>query len=339
MIGRFLLRRLRGSALVLLGVSVITFVLARVVPSNPALAYLGPKATPEQAEQVRETLGLDEPLPVQYGTYISGVFRGDWGTSIGTKRPVLDEITGRLPSTLELVGAAMVIALLSGVVLGVLAARRPGRLADHAIRVASIAGVSVPAFWLGLLLQLVAFGRLDLLPPTGETSSDLPYIAPITHITGMNLLDSLLTGNWTALSDVAAHLVLPAVTLAAYPMGAIARMTRATMLETLAQDHIRVARAYGVPERTIRWRIALRGALPPTATVVGLTAAYGLTGAFFVEVVFDRPGLGRYAATSLLSLDYPAIMGITLLGAVAYVLVNLAVDLAQARLDPRVGLT
>ncbi|MET9732768.1 ABC transporter permease [Streptomyces sp. NPDC006458] len=333
---RFLLRRLRGSLLVLLGVSAITFVLARVIPSNPALTYVGAKATPEEVERVTHVLGLDQPLPVQYLSYLRNVLTGDWGTSIATKQPVLGELGDRLPATLELVGAAMAVALVLGITLGCIAAVRPGRLIDQAVRLLSIAGVSVPAFWLGLLLQLLVFGRLGLLPPTGRIDSDLEFTAPIHSITGLNTVDALLTGNGAALASASAHLILPALTLAAYPLGVVARMTRTSMLEALQQDHIRVGRAYGVPERTLVWRVALRNALPPTVTVLGLTAAYALTGAFFVEVVFDWPGLGQYAASGLLSLDYPAVMGVTLIGAIAYVLVNLAVDLVHARLDPRV---
>lgn len=335
---RFVLRRLVTAALVLTGVTLVTFLLARVVPANPAVAYIGPRARPEEIARVERRLGLDQPLPEQYLRYLSDLVRGDWGRSIGTKRPVLTEIGERLPATLELLGVAMLLATAVGVALGVIAAVRQHGPLDHVIRLVSIGGVSVPAFWLGLILQVVFFRQLGVLPVAGRLDPALEQAGPIADLTGFYLLDATLTGDWQGLGSAARHLALPAVTLAAYPAGVVARMTRATMLEALASDYVRAARAYGVRERVIRWRIALRNAVPPTTTVLGLTAAYALTGTFFVETVFNWPGLGRFAVAALLNVDYPAIMGITLLGAATYVLVNLGVDLLQARLDPRVRL-
>ncbi|GII97363.1 ABC transporter permease [Sinosporangium siamense] len=335
---RFLLRRAATSALVLLGVMLATFLLARVVPASPAVAYIGPKAQPADIARVERELGLDQPLHIQFWRYLSDMLTGDWGDSIGTKQPVLQEIGTRLPATLELLIVAMVVAVAVGLVLGVIAARRKGTKLDHLIRLLSIGGVSMPAFWLGLLLQVVFVRALGLLPPTGRLGPETPFVSPITELTGLYTVDALLTGNMTAFGDAFLHILLPAATLAAYPAGVVARMTRATMIETLSQDHVRTARAYGLAERTVTWRIALRNALPPVTTVFGLTLAYSLTGTFFVEVVFNWPGLGQFAAQALLNVDYPAIMGVTVLGAVGYVLVNLVVDLIQARLDPRVGL-
>lgn len=334
----FIVRRLAGSAAVLLGLSVITFALARLVPSNPAAVYIGPKARPEDIARVAEQLGLNQPVPIQYLTYMRDMVTGDWGTSIGTKRPVLEEILGRLPATLELILAAMLIAIPAGVLLGILSARWRRRPPDLVVRIVSIVGVSLPAFWLGLLLQVLFFRNLHLLPLTGRVDADLRFVSPITELTGFYLFDSAVSGNWTAFSDVAWHLVLPALTLAAYPIGLIARMTRASMLEALGQDYVRAARAAGISERLITYRLALKNALIPVVTVVGLTLAYALTGTFFVEVVFNWPGLGTFAVKGLLNLDYPVIMGITLFGAVGYVAINLAVDLVQAWLDPRTRL-
>lgn len=335
---RFIVRRLAGSAVVLLGLSVITFALARVVPSNPAAVYIGPKARPEEIERVAHQLGLDQPLPVQYLVYMRDMLTGDWGISIGTKRPVLEEIVGRLPATIELIAAAMLLAVPLGILLGVLSARWQRRPPDLVVRVLSIVGVSLPAFWLGLLLQVLLFRDLHWLPLTGRVDANLRFTSPITEITGLYLVDTALTGNWTAFRDVALHLVLPALTLAAYPIGLIARMTRASMLESLGQDYVRAARAAGIGERLITYRLALKNALIPVTTVIGLTLAYSLTGTFFVEVVFNWPGLGTFAVKGLLNLDYPVVMGITLFGAVGYVLINLAVDLVQSWLDPRTRL-
>ena len=336
---RFIARRLAGSAAVLLGLSLITFALARLVPSNPAAVYIGPKARPEDIARVAHQLGLDQPLPIQYLTYMRAMLTGDWGISIGTKRPVLEEIVARLPATLELIAAAMLLAIPLGLLLGILSARWQGRSPDVGVRIASIVGVSLPAFWLGLLLQVLFFRTLHLLPLTGRIGSDLRFMSPIANITGVYFIDSAITGNWTAFIDVSWHLILPAITLAAYPMGLIARMTRASMLEALGQDYVRAARAAGIHERLITYRLTLKNALIPVTTVIGLTLAYTLTGTFFVEVVFNWPGLGTFAVKGLLNLDYPAIMGITLFGAMAYVFINLAVDLTQAWLDPRTRLS
>jgi peptide/nickel transport system permease protein len=199
-------------------------------------------------------------------------------------------------------------------------------------------GVSLPAFALGLLLQVIFFRFLDVLPLSGRFDNDLRFVSPITEWSGFLLIDAAVSGNWVAFKDVFWHLVLPALTLAAYPMGLIARMTRGTMLEVLQQDYIRTAQAYGLRERFIIYVLALKNAIGPTLTVVGLTMAFALTGTFFVEVIFNWPGLGQFTVRSLLNLDYPAIMGITLFGAIAYVTLNLIVDLLQAWVDPRISL-
>jgi peptide/nickel transport system permease protein len=334
----FILRRLLTSLLVLIGVSIMTFFIARVVPSNAAELYIGPKARPEDIARVSKQLGLDKPLPVQYFIYMNELFHGDLGQSLGTKRPVLTEISGRLPATLELLFSGMLLAILIGVPLGVLSARWQGKPPDTTVRILSIMGVSMPAFFLGLLLQILFFRDLHLLPLAARINGDLRFTSPIVEKTGFFLLDSLFTANWAALKDVLLHLMLPAITLAAYPIGLIARMTRASMLEVLEQDYIRTARAYGIRTAVVIYLYALKNAISPTLTIIGITFAYALTGTFFVEVIFNWPGLGLFTVRSLLGLDYPAIMGITLFGAVGYVLINLVVDLLQAWVDPRISL-
>jgi len=334
----FILRRLLSSLLVLFGVSIMTFFIARVVPANAAELYIGPKARPDDIARVTKQLGLDKPLPVQYAVYMNELLHGDLGTSLGTKRPVLTEIAGRLPATLELLITGMLLAILIGVPLGVLSARWQGKLLDTGVRIISIMGVSMPAFFLGLILQIFFFRDLHLLPLATRVTSEMRFTSPITDITGFFLLDSLITRNWVALKDVLLHITLPAFTLAAYPIGLIARMTRASMLEVLEQDYIRTARAYGLRDAVITYLYALKNAIGPTLTVIGITFAYALTGTFFVEVIFNWPGLGQFTVRSLLGLDYPAIMGITLFGAVGYVLINLIVDLMQAWIDPRISL-
>jgi ABC-type dipeptide/oligopeptide/nickel transport system permease component len=334
----FIIRRLISSVFVLVGVSIITFTLARIVPSNAAILYIGPKARADDIARVTAQLGLDKPLPVQYLIYMGDILHGDLGTSIATKRPVLQELSTRLPATLELLFIGMMLAVFIGVPMGVLSARWQGKPTDVFVRTISIIGVSLPAFYLGLLLQILFFRNLHLLPLAGRFSNELRFTNPINPVSNFLLIDALLGSNWIAFKDVAYHLILPALTLAAYPMGLVARMTRATMLEVMEQDYIRTARAYGIKETVIVYLYALKNAFSPTLTVIGLTFAYALTGTFFVEIIFNWPGLGLFTVHSLLNIDYPAIMGITLFGATMYVIINLAVDLIQAWIDPRISL-
>jgi len=334
----FIFRRILTSLLVMIGVSIITFFLARVVPSNPAALYIGPKARQEDIDRVTKQLGLDKPLPVQYMVYMQELLHGDLGASISTKKPITEELAGRIPATLELLFFGMFIAVLIGIPLGVLSARSQGKWLDVLVRILSIAGVSMPAFFLGLILQIIFFRNLELLPLAGRVDTDLRFTHPLESITNFILIDSFLTSNWVTLKDAFLHLILPGLTLAAYPIGLIARMTRAAMLETLEQDYIRTARAYGIKQSVIIYLYALKNAISPTLTVIGLTFAFALTGTFFVEIIFNWPGLGLFTVRSLLNVDYPAIMGMTLFGSMSYVLINLLVDILQAWVDPRISL-
>ena len=333
----FFLRRLGSSLFVLIGVSVITFFLARVVPANPAELYIGPKARTVVIERVTKQLGLDKPLPVQYAIYMQELFHGDLGNSISTKRPIIQELKDRIPATMELLLSGMFLAVLVGVPLGVLSARSQGKPLDLSVRTLSIIGVSMAPFFLGLILQIISFRYLNM-PLAGRVDSDLRFTHPLTKITDFILLDSILTSNWVTFKDALLHLVIPSLTLAAYPIGLIASMTRASMLEVLEQDYIRTARAYGIRQYIVIYLYALKNAISPTLTVIGLTFAFALTGTFFVEIIFNWPGLGMFTVRSLLSLDYPAIMGMTLFGATGYVTINLIVDLVQAWVDPRISL-
>jgi peptide/nickel transport system permease protein len=335
---QFLRRRLLASLLTLFGITTITFALARVVPSDPAVVYIGPLARPDEIARVTKELGLDRPLYEQYLSYMGDLFRGDWGRSLASKEPVLGTIAARLPATLELIFLAMTLAVAVGIPLGIYAAYRQGGVPDLGARVGSVVGISMPVFWLGLLLQVLFAEWLHLLPATGRLSLERSVLDPITQITGFYLFDSLVTGNWAGFRDAASHLVLPTITLAAYPAALITRMTRAAMLDVLGQDYIRTARTFGLAERLILWRLALRNAMPTTLTVSGLSLAYLVTGSFFVEIVFNWPGIGQYSTNALLNLDYPAIMGITVLGATVFLFINLVVDVLQAKLDPRIRL-
>ena len=326
-------------AFVLLGVTVVTFLLVRVVPSDAAAIYAGPRARPEQIEEARHILGLDRPLYVQYGIYVRDLVQGDWGTSLRTRRPVLGDILNFLPYSLQLVFLSLLLSIVVGVSLGALTAHRRGSWVDNSTRVFAIGGVSMPSFVLAVLLQILFFRILGLLPVSNELDITVAQAHPITQITGMTAVDALVTGNFVAFFNAMEHLVLPVLTLAAFSAGVITRMTRSAMLESLGQDYIRMAKAMGVPTRTIVLRYALKNAMAPVLTVIGLEFAYLLVGTFFVERIFALPGLGTYATTSMLSLDYPAIMGITVLLALVYVFVNLIIDLVIARLDPRVVLS
>jgi peptide/nickel transport system permease protein len=329
-------RRALTALVVLWGVSLVTFVLARLVPSDPVVLYAGRDVTdPQQYERIRQQLGLDAPLPVQYVQYVAGLVSGDWGVSISTKRPVLSELSTRLPATLELMIAALLIAITLGVLLGVLAAHRRGGVFDSAVRMLSVGGLAIPGFWLGLLLQVVFFNVLGL-PLTGRLDTELSLTHPIPPVTRMYLIDSLLARDLEVFADAVRHLILPAITLSAHALGLLSRLTRAVMIEAMGQDYIRTATSYGLSTRTIVLKLVFRNALAPIMAVLGLIVANMLTGAFFVEIIFGWPGLGLFAVHSLLNLDYAPIMGITILGAFGFVGINLAIDLLQGWIDPRI---
>jgi peptide/nickel transport system permease protein len=336
--GAFVLRRTGSAIVVLIGVVILTFVIARVIPGDPAANWAGPRASPESVRLVSHELGLDRPLPVQIWKFLSGIFRGDWGTSIHTHRPVLDDIVQRLSASLELVVTALIIATAVGVPVGLLSARWNGRLPDHVVRAVSVIGVSMPVFWLALILQLIFFHRLHWLPVAGEYDASLQYSHPLTQVTGASVLDALITGNWPVLTSSISHLVLPSLVAASYATGVIARMVRANVLEVVGETHVQMVRALGFSERAVFGRFALRLAWSPVLQVIALVFAYSLVNTFLVEAVFDWPGLGSYAAASITSLDTPAIVGLTLFVAFVYVVLNTIVDIAQTRLDPRVTL-
>lgn len=333
---RYLVRRIALAILVVVGVVVLTFVIARVVPGDPAASWAGPHASKEEIDRVRHDLGLDRPLPSQIVTYFGGVLRGDWGTSIHTHQPVLSDLMTRAPSSIELVVVSLALALLIAIPLGLVSARWSGRFPDGAIRVGAVLSVSMPAFWLALILQLLFFQRWHLLPVAGQYDPNLDYTHPLVQYTRMPVVDALITGNWVVLRSALSHLVLPALVIASYPLGVITRMVRASELDILGEDHVRAVRAIGFRERSVLGRFALKPALVPVVSVVALVFAYSLVNTFLVESIFDWSGLGSYAADSISSLDTPAIVGVTLFIAIVYVVANLVVDLVQAWIDPRI---
>jgi len=329
-------KRIILSVLVIFGTISITFFLSRVVPSHPEVLWVGQHPRPEQIARAREMLGLDKPLYIQYLSYLTNFLRGDLGESVRFKSDILSDILLRLPATLELVIASFIIALVLGIPLGVISAVKENKLVDHLTRTISIAGASIPVFWLGIVFQIVFFGMLGILPLTGRISPEIALESPITRITGFYLIDSLVTGNWPAFTDALVHLILPAITIATYPLGLCTRMVRASMIEVLRENYIRAARASGVPERTIVFRYALKNSVVPALTALGLSFAYSITGAFLVEFIFTWGGIGSYLTYALSSIDYPVVVGVTIFVCVFYVAINLILDIFQAVVDPRV---
>lgn len=334
---RFVLRRLVVGLFLCIGVTFVSFVLTQVVPGDPISASLGDAASsdPEIVAAFRERFGLDRPLPEQYFIYLQNMARGDLGESLMTRRPVASDLAQFMSATIELSLIAMTLAMVTGVSLGVIAAVWRERWPDHLIRVISLAGVSVPTFWLSLVSLYVFFFVLGWSPGVGRLPPGAP---PPDHITGLYIIDSLLTGNWSTLYDALAHIILPALVLAVYTTGAITRFTRAAMLESLGQDFVRTARAKGLPEPRVIGGHVLRPALAAIVTVAGMAFGRMLGGAVLVEAVFSWPGLGDYGYRSALALDLRAIMGVSLVIAVVFILVNLLVDILYAVIDPRIRL-
>jgi peptide/nickel transport system permease protein len=317
---------------VLLGVSIVVFFMVRAIPGDPAQLLLGQQATQAQVEQVRENMGLDKPVIVQYGIFLADAVRGDLGDSIVTGRPVTTELLARLPATLELTAFAMLVAILVGVPVGVISAVKQYSLLDKFTSVLALIGISMPIFWLAMILIVIFFVNLGWLPFPGRLSTGYA----VTSITGLVLVDSLLTLNFAAFWDGLKHLILPAIALGTIPMAVIMRMTRSSMLEVMGEDYVRTARAKGVVPWRVIFKHALRNAMLPTVTVIGLQAGLLMGGAVITETIFSWPGVGQIAAESVYRRDYAMVQGVVLYGATLFVLVNLVVDVLYGVLDPRV---
>jgi peptide/nickel transport system permease protein len=317
---------------VLLGVSIVVFFMVRAIPGDPAQLLLGQQATQEQVQQVRQNMGLDKPVIVQYGIFLADALRGDLGNSIVTGRPVTTELLARFPATLELTAFAMFVAILVGVPVGVISAVKQYSLLDKFTSVLALTGISMPIFWLAMILIVIFFVNLGWLPFPGRLSTGYA----VTSITGLVLVDSLLTLNFAAFWDGFKHLILPAIALGTIPMAVIMRMTRSSMLEVMGEDYVRTARAKGVVPWRVIFKHALRNAMLPTATVIGLQAGLLMGGAVITETIFSWPGVGQIAYDSVNRRDYAMIQGVVLYGATLFVLVNLIVDVLYAVLDPRV---
>ncbi len=331
---QYVAKRLLQLIPVLLGVSIIIFIISHVLPGNPVYVFVGLETTPEQIEEITKRLGLDKPLHEQYFIWLGNVLRGDLGESWFTSEPVAQDLIRRFPATLELTTAALVLAIAIGVPLGVLSAVYRNSWIDNFSRGITLVGVSVPSFWLGLILIYVLFYLLRIFPPPSGRIGLL--VSPPDRITGLYLVDSILTGNWKAFSSSAQHLALPVMTEALVALAPITRLMRSSMLEVLGSEYIQAARANGVPERQIYFRDALRNALLAPLTFVALVYGNLLGGSVVIERIFSWPGIGRYALESIVVKDYNAVQGFVLMAAVLYVLVFLIVDILYFVIDPRI---
>jgi peptide/nickel transport system permease protein len=313
-------------------VSIVVFFMVRAIPGDPAQLLLGQQATQEQVAQVRENMGLDKPVIVQYGIFLVDALRGDLGQSIVTGRPVTTELLARFPATLELTAFAMLVAVLVGVPVGVISAVKQYSWLDKFTSVLALTGISMPIFWLAMILIVIFFVNLGWLPFPGRLGTGYA----VTSITGLLLVDSLLTLNFPAFWDGLLHLIMPAIALGTIPMAVVMRMTRSSMLEVMNEDYVRTARAKGVVPWRVVFKHALRNAMLPTVTVIGLQAGLLMGGAIVTETIFSWPGVGQIAYDSVNRRDYAMIQGVVLYGATLFVLVNLLVDVLYAVLDPRV---
>ncbi len=334
----YVAKRLMLSALVILGVLAIAFIMTRIIPARPEFLWAGPHATEEQLKMAREKLRLDRPIYIQLCYYLIDFFRGDWGISWRTRLPVLNDLLTALPATLELVIAAFLLASIVGIPLGIYSALNYGGLRDQVIKFVTVLGASTPVFWIALVLQTALGVWAGILPAGKRVDDYLVYVTGFKPITGFYIIDSLIQGNIPVFLDVLKRLLLPAFVLSIYPLSLSARMSRSLMIEVLNENFIRSLEVWGVPQREILFKYALRNAIAPVIASLGLSFGYTLVGAFMVELIFVWPGLGYYAGMALLSYDYPAVIGVVVLVAIFYSAINLVVDLVHAWLDPRVRL-
>jgi peptide/nickel transport system permease protein len=330
---RFVVRRLLLLVPILLGLSILLFVWIRALPGGPAESLLGERATPEAIEQIERVYGLDRPIHEQYLKYLENlVVNRDLGTSISSRRPVTEEIGRRFPATIELALAAMVFAIALGIPLGFFAAKRYGSVFDHASLVTSLIGISIPVFFLAILLKYLFAVKLGWLPTIGRQD----VLISADHPTGFYILDGILTLNFEAAWDASLHLILPAIALGSIPLAIVARITRAAVLDVQNEDYVRTARAKGVGPRIVDGRHIFRNAMLPIVTIIGLQTGLLLSGAILTETVFAIPGMGTWLAEAIKDRDYPVLQGGILFVAVVFVLVNLLVDISYALLDPRI---
>jgi peptide/nickel transport system permease protein len=329
---RFVVRRLLLLVPILVGLSILVFLWIRALPGSPAIALLGERATPETIAQIERQYGLDKPVHVQYWRYVQNVARADFGDSIVSRRPVIEELKQKFPATIELALAAMIFSVAVGIPLGFLAAKKYGSLLDHASLVASLIGISIPIFFLAIILKFVFAVKLGWLPTVGRVS----VLIDLEHPTNFYVVDSLVTGNWEAFVDVGKHLVLPAVALGSIPLAVVARITRAAVLDVQNEDYVRTARAKGVAPLIVDRRHIFRNAMLPISTIIGLQTGLLLSGAVLTETVFAWPGMGTWLVDAIDTRNFPVIQAGVLFVSVVFVLVNLLVDISYAIINPRI---
>src|SRR5438132_4877475 len=329
---RYVVRRLLLLVPILLGLSILVFVWIHLLPGSPAQALLGERATPQAVAQIRHQYGLDKPLPVQYWAYLQTVGKLDFGTSIASRRRVTWEFGQRFPATVELALSAMLFALVLGLPLGFFAAKRYGSLFDHASLVGSLIGISIPIFFLGLILKWIFAVKYHWLPSIGRED----VLATRAHPTNFYVLDAIIAGDPGALWDTVKHLILPGIALGSIPLAIVARITRAAVLDVQNEDYVRTARAKGLHPRIVDRRHVLRNALLPISTIIGLQTGFLLSGAILTETVFARPGIGTWLASAISYRDYPVLQGGILFLAIIFVMVNLIVDVSYAIINPRI---
>lgn len=329
----YLAKRLAIAVFVLFGVSIVIFLVARVIPGDPARVALGPLATSEQVALLRQRLHLDDPLPVQYWHFLTGVLQGDFGRSLYTQRAVTTDLAQFAPATIELVLASALLMMLVGIPLGVAAAHYRDRPMDHGARIVALLGIVTPNFVWAIILVLIFSYALGIMPVIGRLPAG---VIPPPHVTGLYTVDALIAGDLAKFGQAVKHLTLPAIALALSGIGQAARLTRSNMLQSYGQDYIKLARAYGFSERSVALKYALRPALIPTLTILGLDFASKLGNAFLIEAVFSWPGMARYGVSAILNKDLNAIVGTVMVIAVAFVLINLVIDVLVTYLDPRI---
>lgn len=329
----YFVRRILVLIPTLLGISIIVFLMLRITPGDPAELLLGERATEEALQEIREHLGLNEPLHVQYGMFLKRLMKGDLGETIWSRQKVWIEVKERFPATIELSVAALFISCFFGIIFGIISATRQYSIFDYLSMLGALIGVSMPIFWLGLVFMLIFSLHLGWLPLSGRLSVGID----LEVITNFYILDSVLTKNWTALKDALWHIIMPAVTLSTIPMAIVARMTRSAMLEVLRQDYIKTAKAKGLSQFVVTFKHALRNALIPVVTTIGLQFGVALGGAILTETIFAWPGVGKWMFDAVMKRDYMVIQGGTLFIAALFVVINLVVDVLYAVINPRIS--
>lgn len=331
---KFILKRILPTTFSVLGVSLLVFMISHLLPADPVGVALGPQATSEQIDALKHEWGLDQPIYIQYGRFLKNLVHGDLGISLVSRRPVVEELLYYFPSTFELTVVSMIISMIVGVALGVLSAVKRNTYIDHFARTYTIVGISIPIFWLALLLLLVFYVKLGWFPGGGRIADGIE----VRHITGFMLVDTILTGNWAGLGSAVWHLVLPAFCLSCATLSTICRITRSSVLQVLGEEYVHAARAKGVPEIKVLGKHVLRNAILPVLTISGVLFGQLMAGAVLTETIFSWPGMGRYVVRSILHLDFQPIMGFTILCALLYAIFNLVIDLLYPIINPQIKL-